>query len=210
MQCMQRESLMHTFGACMQATPGTKSASASVSRVRAFQPDKVTAAENKKLNALFIDMLIHAALAFAVVENPAFLAFFAQLRPAWKVPSRKQVSDCMLVWGMHVKGMHAKGTRVEGHTCKGACMCDPLPPAPHLAHCRWLAACCSTPSSRCTSASWACWPSLASSACRSTAGPGPRDPTTSLASPQLTLDLAWRASWTSTPPRPTRARLRTC
>ena len=73
------------------ASSSQQSSGFTNSRMRGFNVDTMTAAETAWCNGLFVNMLIHAGLAFAMVENPVTIAFFKALRPAWKMPSRKQV-----------------------------------------------------------------------------------------------------------------------
>ena len=76
----------------MQCGPSSVGSSAAVpNRMRGFNPDVVTGSEQHKLDALFMQMLIHCSLAFAIVEQPATIAFLTALRPAWRIPNRKQV-----------------------------------------------------------------------------------------------------------------------
>lgn len=60
-----------------------------------MQPDKISPREQRELEDLFIQMLVDTCSSFNVVENEEFQAFFKRLRPAFRVPSRKDVSDQM-------------------------------------------------------------------------------------------------------------------
>lgn len=48
--------------------------------------------EKELLDMRFIEAVIDAKLAFSIIENPAMIALFKQLHPAYELPSRKEVS----------------------------------------------------------------------------------------------------------------------
>ena len=56
-----------------------------------FQLDTISKADKLILDDGFIKMLIASNMSFAVVENPAVVAFFKALRPAYKLPTRYEV-----------------------------------------------------------------------------------------------------------------------
>lgn len=57
-----------------------------------LQMDIITPADKAKLDDKFIEMVIDGGLSFRFVENPAVKDFFAMLRPAYKLPDRRDVS----------------------------------------------------------------------------------------------------------------------
>jgi len=57
-----------------------------------LQLDKISTQEKEELDMLFIEAVVDASLPFTFTENPAIQRLFRRLRPAYKLPGRKDVS----------------------------------------------------------------------------------------------------------------------
>jgi len=61
-------------------------------QIACLQLDKITPQEKAELDALLVEAVIDGGLPFSLTENPAIQRLFNRLRPAYKLPSRHDVS----------------------------------------------------------------------------------------------------------------------